>query len=257
MRRNIKLTIEYDGTRYAGWQIQENGTTIQGLIRDAIFKVTAEQVNLTGAGRTDAGVHALGQTANFEIEHSLDAVRFADALNFHLPDDIRIMESSEVTSEFNSRHDAKWRRYRYLMSNRRSALYSHQRWEHHYYVDKELISQSATLVAGEHDFTPFCVVSSRKEDNRCIIYHSAWRLVGNLWVYEIRGNRFLHSMVRSLVGAMVNVATINRDDNSLNLTLDDMGSMLNESVSKRNPFTAPAQGLYLVSVGYEGSGKRL
>jgi tRNA pseudouridine38-40 synthase len=257
MRRNIKLTIEYNGTRYAGWQIQENGPAIQGLIRDAIFKVTAEQVNLTGAGRTDAGVHALGQTANFEIEHALDAIRFADALNFHLPEDIRVLGSSAVALEFNSRRDATWRRYRYLMSNRRSALYRFQRWEHHYRIDEELISKAAAAVVGEHDFTPFCVVASRKEDNRCIIYHSAWRQVGNLWVYEIRGNRFLHSMVRSLVGAMVNVATINRDDNSLNLTLDDMRSMLDGLNSKRSPFTAPALGLYLVSVGYKESGTRI
>lgn len=257
MRRNIRLTIEYDGTRYAGWQIQENAPTIQALIRDAIFKVTAEHVNLTGAGRTDAGVHALGQTANFEIEHPLDAVRFVDALNFHLPDDIRVLESFEVALAFNSRRDATWRRYRYLMSNRRSALYRFQRWEHHYRIDRELISQAAALILGEHDFTPFCVMASRKEDNRCLIHHSAWRLVGSLWVYEIRGNRFLHSMVRSLVGAMVNVATINRDDNSLNLTLDDMRSMLDGSNSKRSPFTAPAQGLYLVSAGYEASGKRI
>jgi tRNA pseudouridine38-40 synthase len=111
------------------------------------------------------------------------------------------------------------------------------------------------LICGKHDFTPFCVVASRKEDNNCVVHHSDWRRVGPLWVYEIRGNRFLHSMVRSLVGAMVNVATINRDNNSLNLTMDDLRSMLNGSNTTRNPFTAPAHGLYLVAVGYPQTGK--
>jgi tRNA pseudouridine38-40 synthase len=255
MRRNIRLTIEYDGTRYAGWQIQEKDATVQGEIRDAIFRVTGEQVNLTGAGRTDAGVHALGQVANFETEHTLEPARFVDAINFHLPEGIRVIESAEVATDFNARFDAVWRRYRYLMSNRRSALYRHQRWEHHYLVDPVALRETAAMICGEHDFTPFCVVASRKDDNHCEIFHSDWRQVGGLWVYEIRGNRFLHSMIRSLVGAMVNVATINRDANSLNLTKDALRSMLNGSNNTRNPFTAPAQGLYLVSVGYSQPGK--
>lgn len=255
MRRNIRLTIEYDGTRYAGWQIQEKDATVQGDIRDAIFRVTGEYVNLTGAGRTDSGVHALGQVANFETENSLGPERFADAINFHLPDDIRVIESVEVPLEFNARFDAVWRRYRYLMSNRRSALYRRQRWEHHYLIDSVALREAAAMICGKHDFTPFCVVASRKEDNQCEIFHSDWRLVGGLWVYEIRGNRFLHSMIRSLVGAMVNVSTINRDANSLNLTMDALRSMLDSSDNRRNPFTAPAQGLYLVSVGYSQPGK--
>jgi tRNA pseudouridine38-40 synthase len=212
-------------------------------------------VRLTGAGRTDAGVHALGQVANFAVDHPLEPARFADAINFHLSDDIRILSSNEVPFEFDARRSAAWRRYRYLMSSRRSALYRKLRWEHHYELDERSLAQAADLIVGEHDFTPFCVVASRKEDNRCTIYHSKWRRFGGLWVYEIRGNRFLHSMVRSLVGAMVNAATVNRDRNSLNLTLDDIGSMLQGLKSERNPFTAPAQGLYLVSVGYNEVGK--
>ena len=193
---------------------------------------------------------------SIEAARIANAGRFADALNFHLPDDIRVIDSTEVGAEFNARFDAVWRRYRYLMSNRRSALYRSRRWEHHYQVDAGKLREVASLVSGEHDFTPFCVVASRKEDNRCTIQHSQWRQIGELWVYEIRGNRFLHSMVRSLVGAMVNVATVNRDSNSLNLTTDGMRSMLDGSNNTRNPFTAPAHGLYLVSVGYPEPGKK-
>jgi tRNA pseudouridine38-40 synthase len=252
--RNVKLVIEYDGSRYSGWQMQERDTTIQGEITEAILKVTGRRVSLNGAGRTDAGVHALGQAANFDIDHSLETSRFVEAINFHLPEDIRILSAEEVAPGFNARRDANWRRYRYLMSNRRSALYRQRRWEHHYHIDESLLRKTAGIILGEHDFTPFCVVSSRKEDNRCMIFHSDWKKVGALWVYEIRGDRFLHSMVRSLVGAMVNVATINRDNNALNLTLDGFASMLSGWNSQRNPFTAPAHGLYLVSVGYKESG---
>jgi tRNA pseudouridine38-40 synthase len=251
--RNIKLTIEYHGARWSGWQMQEREPTVQGEITEAIYKVTGRRVSLVGAGRTDAGVHALGQVANFIVDHPLETARFVDALNFHLADDIRILHADEVAIGFNARRDAHHRRYRYLMSNHRSALYRQLRWEHHYQMDEDLLHRTAALIEGEHDFAPFCVVSSLKEDNHCIIHHSAWRRVGALWVYEIRGNRFLHSMVRSLVGAMVNVATVNRDANALNLTLDDLASMLNGSKSERNPFTAPAHGLYLVSVGYDES----
>jgi tRNA pseudouridine38-40 synthase len=253
--RTIKLTIEYDGSHYAGWQSQENAVTIQSAIGEAIHAVTGQSIHLTGAGRTDSGVHALGQVANFTVDHPLEAARFADAINFHLTDDIRILNSEEVPLGFNARRDAAWRRYRYLMSNRRSALCRKLRWEHHYQVDEGLLNMAAEMILGEHNFAPFCVVASRKEDNRCTVFHSKWRLIGTLWVYEIRGNRFLHSMVRSLVGAMVNVATVNRDRNSLNLTLADIGSMLSGSSNERNPFTAPAHGLYLVSVGYNDVGK--
>lgn len=97
--RNIKLTVEYDGSRYSGWQMQERDTTIQGEITEAIFKVTGQRVSLTGAGRTDAGVHALGQTANFTIEHELETSRFVEAINFHLPEDIRILGAEEVSVE--------------------------------------------------------------------------------------------------------------------------------------------------------------
>lgn len=252
--RSIKLTIEYDGTRYAGWQIQESAQTIQAAITEAIFEVTGQQVQLTGAGRTDAGVHALGQVANFAIEHTLDASKFAEAINYYLPNDVRVMRSEEVELTFNARFDAHWRRYRYLMSNQRSAIYRNLRWEHRFEVDGEVLREAALLVKDVHDFSPFCVVASRKGDNRCEIFHSEWRQIGALWVYEIRGNRFLHSMVRSLVGAMLNVATTNRDHNSLNLTLTEIRSMLNGSGSERNPFTAPAHGLYLVSVGYKETG---
>ncbi|MEW5993387.1 MAG: tRNA pseudouridine(38-40) synthase TruA [Candidatus Zixiibacteriota bacterium] len=248
--RNIRLTIEYKGANFAGWQIQSNQRTIQGEITDAIFKTTACQVNVIGAGRTDAGVHALGQVANFRIDHSLDPARYRDALNFYLPEDIRIRDSAEVNLDFHARRDAVSKRYRYLFSTEKSALYRDLRWERPVQLDGALLRGAAKLIKGEHDFAPFCVAASRKESNLCRVYSSHWRQVGPLLVFEIRGDRFLHGMVRSLVGAMVNLATVEQDDNPHNLTLKKFANIMDSPEQERVAFTAPPQGLYLVSVQY-------
>ena len=142
-------------------------------------------------------------------------------------------------------------RYRYLVGFEKSALYRHLRWECRHQVDFDLLAEAARLVMGEHDFTPFCVVSSRKDSNICRIDHSRWRRVGPLLVYEIRGNRFLHSMVGSLVGCMVNLAATDPDNNKLNLTLEEFENIIKVSTNQRIMFTAPAHGLYLVSVEYK------
>ena len=248
--KNIKLTVQYKGTSFAGWQIQDSQKTVQGEITEAVFKVTGQRVNLIGAGRTDSGVHALAQTANFRIEHELEPERYRDALNYYLNDDIIITESCQVDLEFHSRFDALSRRYRYLLSAEKSALYRELRWEHRRTLSFERLQQAAEIVTGEHDFTSFCVVSSRKDNNICQIMYSKWLKIGPLWVYEIRGNRFLHSMVRSLVGGMVNLADENPDNNLLNLTLEQFSDIINSQTEERVTFTAPSRGLYLVSVGY-------
>ena len=248
--RNIKLLIQYEGTLYNGWQIQPEANTIQGRLGEAIFKTTGINVNLLGAGRTDAGVHALGQVANFRIDHRLEPERYTDALNYYLPEDIRVMLSEEVPYEFHSRFDAQARRYRYLMSSEPSAVYRNLRYHHRSAIDPERLRAAAELVIGEHDFSAFCVTASRKENNTCKVTNSRWCLVGPLWVYEISGNRFLHSMVRSLVGAMLNLAAIKPDRNRLNLTLDTFSDIIIVPGEGRVSFTAPACGLYLVKVIY-------
>jgi tRNA pseudouridine38-40 synthase len=248
--KNIKLVIEYKGTIYAGWQIQADQRTIQGEITNAILKTTGQNVNVIGAGRTDAGVHALGQMANFIIDHDLDPVRYRDALNYYLDDEIRIHSSEEVPIEFHARKDAIHKRYRYLVCGQKSALYRDYRWEYEPDLDIELLRKAAQLLIGTHDFTAFCVVNSRKENNECQIYHSQWAKIGPLLVFEIRGNRFLHHMVRSLVGGMVNLATTCRDHHPENLTLEQFADIIHAPKDRRVVFTAPAQGLYLVSVTY-------
>jgi len=249
--RNIKIIIEYDGTHYAGWQIQQDQITIQEKLVEAVAKVTGAQVNLIGAGRTDAGVHALNQVANFRIEHRLEPERYRDALNYYLPEDIRVRSSEEVPLAFHASFDAAFRRYRYLVSGEKSAIFRNQRYHCPVELDIELLRAAATEVKGEHDFQPFCVVSSRQKSNVCRVFRSRWVQVGPLLAYEVRANRFLHSMVRSLVGAMLNLAAIDPDRNSMNLTLEGFRNIIHATTDERVAFTAPAHGLYLVSVGYQ------
>jgi tRNA pseudouridine38-40 synthase len=247
--RNIRLELEYFGLSFAGWQTQKDQVTVQGEVSSAIRETTGQTVNVIGAGRTDAGVHALGQVANFRIEHNLEPERYREALNYHLPDDIRVTRSSEAPMDFHSRFDAKFRRYRYLIGTEPSALFRHYRWFQEG-LDFDQLWAAAVHVIGEHDFSAFCVASSRLDNNTCLIEHSRWRRIGPLLTYEIRGNRFLHSMVRSLVGGMVNLARSRPDRNPDNLTLDSFEDIILDPGDRRVVFTAPAHGLYLVSVGY-------
>ena len=248
--RNIRLLIEYEGTAYSGWQIQNDQPTIQGTATQAIKRVTNREVNLIGAGRTDAGVHALGQVANFKIVHKLASDRFSEAINYYLPEDIRVKHSDEVSSDFHARFNATKRRYRYLVGTEKSAIYRNLRYFYPKTLNFEHLRKAAVIVTGEHDFGPFCVVASRKEDNRCIVHAAHWRKFGPLLVFEITANRFLHSMVRSLVGSMLNLATLEPDAHPGNLTLERFADIILNPRDQRAAFTAPAHGLYLVSVAY-------
>lgn len=248
--RNIRIIVNYDGSAFAGWQYQPEQRTVQGELCRAIKSVTGSEVNLLAAGRTDAGVHALAQVANFRIEHSLPAERFEPAMNSYLEDDVRVLESAEVPIEFHARFDAREKHYRYLIGRRQSAVFRNQRWFMPNPVDFARLQKAAALILGEHDFSAFCVTGSLKEDNRCQVSYSRWFQYGDLLIYEIRGNRFLHHMVRSLVGGMINLAEAKQDNNRDNLTIERFADIITSPENVRNVFTAPARGLYLVSVRY-------
>lgn len=249
--QNIKLIIEYDGTAYSGWQTQKESPSVQSEIIKAIKKVTGKDISLIGAGRTDAGVHAYGQTANFVIDHNIEPTRYRDAINHFLPDDILIHSATEVPIEFNSRRDAESKLYRYRVGLMPSALELNRRWYYGFDLDFELLTKAAALIEGEHDFAAFCVIASRQESNICRIKRAEWRRSEAELFFEIIGNRFLHNMVRVLVGGMINLATVNKDQNSRNLTLDSFADILNAPGEGRVEFTAPSRGLYLVSVQYD------
>lgn len=241
--RNIKITIEYDGGNYAGWQFQPNQRTVQGELEKAIKKLTGSKATLYGAGRTDAGVHALGQVANFRTGSALPIGKYCDGLNFYLPEDIRILHSQSVSAAFHARYDAIYRQYRYLIGLEKSALNGRRRWEIKDKPDIQLLNDAADYILGEHDFTACCVVSSQKANNRCLVYKSHWRQHGTVLIYDIMADRFLHTMIRSLVGLMMERG---RGGMTMKRYKDILEGGDHAAIKK----VAPPRGLYLVSVGY-------
>ncbi len=244
--KNIRLIVEYNGAYYCGWQVQPDENTVQREMVEAIRKVTGKEVTLYAAGRTDSGVHALGQVVNFRIEHDLPIEKYKDAINYFLPRSILVKKAEQVADNFSARYSAIWRKYKYVISRERSALYHDYRWEYQYSLNVERMEEIAAYILGRHDFSAFCKVASLKEKNECEIYQSHWRSHGSLLVYEIRANRFLHTMVRSLVGVM----TLAGRENDY-LTLKNFKDIMDSKDHTLVKMVAPARGLYLVEVGYD------
>jgi tRNA pseudouridine38-40 synthase len=247
-KKNIRLDIQYDGGEFSGWQFQPNARTVQGEIEKAIEKVTGQKISIYAAGRTDAGVHALGQVANFYIEHHIQPEKYKDAINYYLPQTILISKAVEVEQNFHARKSAHWRYYRYIIGRNRSALYYNRRWEYTCRLDIERMNEIAEYIKGLFDFSAFCTVASQKENNECNILESMWRKEEDRYIYEIKGNRFLHTMVRSLVGSMVEAGKETKPSEFL--TLNKFKLLLQSKDHTRLKTVAPPQGLYLVAVGY-------
>ncbi len=243
MTRNLKLKIEYDGTDFSGWQRQLDLRTVQGAIEDQLKKITQEAITLTGSGRTDVGVHALEQVANFKTESKLGLDSIFKGLNSLLPEDILIKDIEEMNLDFNSRYKAKSRVYRYKIYLGKNVFLRRYAWEVSYPLDLEKINSATQITLGEHDFTSFCVSESAKEDNRCYIIKAFWEKDENKLEFEIEADRFLHTMVRSLVGTLIDLGRGY-------FSLDDFKEILNARDHKKAGLTAPAKGLYLVKVNY-------
>lgn len=206
MKRNIKIIFEYDGTAYHGWQYQDNLTTVQGTLETAIFKLTGETLRVTASGRTDAGVHARGQVANFKIEKKMPLHSIEKGLNFYLPDDISVKSVEEVLPDFNARFQAKTRIYQYYISTEQTALMRNFCWQFFQKFDTEILNPLAKMLIGDHDFGAFSRVQVQAKHKRCIVYESCWFQEKGLWVYRIAANRFLHGMVRTIVGTIIDTA---------------------------------------------------
>ncbi|SYZ73915.1 tRNA pseudouridine synthase A [Candidatus Zixiibacteriota bacterium] len=242
---NIRLDIQYKGTDFAGWQFQPSERTIQGELETAIGRVTGKRVVLTGAGRTDAGVHALGQVANFRVDHNIHPEKYKDAINYYLPRTILVTRSSEVPAEFDARRSARSRYYRYIIDRQKTALYYEYRWEYPGQLSPARMNEAAAILTGRQDCSAFCTVSSQKENNDCEIYTCGWADEDSLLIFEIRANRFVHSMVRSIVGLM---AEMGKDKEYL--TLEEFKDIMASGDHTRIKHVAPARGLYLVGVEY-------
>ena len=242
--RNLKLTIQYDGTRYCGWQKQPNSSGIQGTIEYAIYEITKEKLNIIGSGRTDAGVHALGQVANFKTNSSIPAARIPDALNAKLPKDISIIDCQEVSEDFHSRYSATGKIYRYLIYNKpyRSPLYKDTSYHVRYDLDIQKMRSEAQSLLGTHDFKGFMSSGSSVKDTVREIYDIRLSKQEDLIVLEVEGNGFLYNMVRIIVGTLVDIGR-----GRINKCLKEIVESKSRSECGH---TAPAHGLFLKKVDY-------
>jgi tRNA pseudouridine38-40 synthase len=243
--RNIKLTIEYDGTGYHGWQFQPSLETIQGTIEAKLAQITGESVRLVASGRTDTGVHALGQVANFKTHSSLDAQSFLRALNSLLPEDIRIKDVEEVDEAFHARFSARGKVYEYRIFNGElpSPFHRHYSWFVPGRLDLESMREAALKLKGRHDFSSFCSAGSDSSSPFREIYDIDVEVRGNLVVIQVEANAFLKQMVRNIVGGLVEVG-------KGKLTPSQFGDILEARDRRKAGMPASAQGLFLVKVNY-------
>jgi len=203
-----------------------------------------EEINLIGAGRTDVGAHALAQVANFKTKTELDLKAIFEGANSLLPDDVLVREIEEVDPDFNARYSARSKIYRYRIYLKRTALLKRYVWEVLVPVDIEKIKEATMAILGQHDFSSFCVAKSTRENNLCHVMYPEWTKRNQSLVFEIEADRFLHSMVRCLVGTLVDVGRGH-------FSPSDFIDILEAKDRKRAGLTAPAKGLYLMKVNYQ------
>lgn len=240
----IKLTLEYDGAGYVGWQVQPNGPSLQARVRDALADLLGEEVEVTASGRTDAGVHALGQVVAFTTGRSLPLKAYRKGLNGLLPPDIAVVSAEEVPAEFDPRRWARGKRYRYLVSNRpgRSPLRRRTHWEIFPPLRLEPMREAAPCLIGRHDFSAFrgagCQAHHAVRELREVLVEGT---PGDAFTLEVEGTAFLKHMVRNLVGSLVEIGRGRQPVEWLAETL------ASRDRTRAGP-TAPAHGLFLVEV---------
>jgi tRNA pseudouridine38-40 synthase len=243
----LALLLEYDGTCYSGWQRQKNAPSVQEEIERAFEHLTQVQCDVIGSGRTDAGVHGYGQVAHAAIPVSctIPEEKFARALNSVLPTDIRIRSVRCVSDEFHARFQAVRREYCYTLSHHYSVFRRRYSWQVRVPFNAALLARAAEVFLGKHDFTTFSKLNHDTEHYHCAVEHSEWREIEHgVWQYRIAANRFVYGMVRSIVGAMIDVASHKR-------TADDLRAALARCNRAFASPLAPPVGLILWRVRYE------
>ena len=239
----LKLIIEYDGTDFVGWQSQLNGRAVQDEIIRALHQVLGEEVTLIGAGRTDSGVHARGQVAGFRTENVIAPGKLFNALNGTLPEDVRIHAVEEVPAAFHARFDARQRRYSYHISLKPTALDRRVSWFVKSPLDVQLMNAAAEQVIGKHNFGAFCKHEVEVENRVCTVVRSRWIREGDHLVYDVAADRFVHGMVRALVGTMVDIGRGHTP-------IEKLGEILASRSRSEARGNAPARGLCLEEVLY-------
>ncbi len=244
-----RLTIEYEGTRYSGWQEQKNARTVVGELRRAISETAGEIRELGGAGRTDAGVHAIAQVAHLKLPRPVDVEEFRWATNNWLPSDIHVTDCTLTADRFHSRHHAASRVYLYQISTRRTAFAKKFVWWVKHALDDRAIARSAALLPGEHDFRLFCERPDDQSSTRVRVHRAEIATAGSLILFRIEASHFVWKMVRRVVGTLVKVGTgeITERDFKTLLAARPIPGAANTA-----PWTAPPSGLFLERVTYEG-----
>ena len=241
--RNILLTIEYCGTNYCGWQNQPNGISVQSVIEKALKKLTNSDIQIAGSGRTDAGVHAYGQTATFKTDCNIPIQNFHLAINSIIPDDIRIIKAEEKKEDFHARYSATAKKYVYKILNKHinSAFQSDRVWHISKKINVEAMKEASKEIIGTHDFSAFMATGSSIKDTTREIYNiDITENCGKILI-EVFGNGFLYNMVRIITGTLVEIGQ-GKDINIKEVL---------ESKDRTNAgITAPPQGLYLKEVIY-------
>lgn len=242
---NIKLIIEYEGTAYGGWQSQQNAPTVQDALLEAISRVTGERAVLYGSGRTDSGVHALGQVANFKTEADIPTERYTAALNTLLPDDIRVQSSCAVPDAFHAQFSAKGKRYRYTICNSRpgTALRRRTSWHVAQKLDTEAMERAAAHFTGTHDFSAFQSSGGVERETVKTVSLSRITAEGAFIHYDIAAGGFLYNMARIIAGTLVKVGRGK-------LSPEEIPAIIESGDRGMAGPTAPAKGLCLMEVYY-------
>ncbi len=249
--RNLKLTIAYDGTDYHGWQVQPNGITVQAELERALLRFTGgrDRVTVVGSGRTDAGVHAWGQVANWFYRGSLPCERIQAALNSLLSAAVRVRRVEEADSTFHARKSARAKTYLYVVDNAPYANPLLRRWAWHVPrpLDLAALRAAAGALVGEHDFLSFKAADGETLTSRRTVYQARWRRRGTVLLFFVRGNGFLKNMVRIMVGTLVDCGRGRRRP-------EEMAAIIAAADRRAAGITAPARGLTLRSVEYQAPG---
>lgn len=244
--RNIRLVIEYDGKSFNGWQKQPNKLNIQGEIEQAIGELTGEQIDLIASGRTDAGVHALGQVANFKTESNIPVEKFPYAINSKLKKSIVIKSAEEVDERFHSRYSVKEKTYRYTINNSKQGSAIFRDMEYHFPIelDVQKMQEAAKYLEGEHDFASFKASGTSSKSSVRTIYNAVVKQEGERIFIELTGNGFLYNMIRIISGTLLDVGIHKIEP-------EDVAKIIEEKNRLSAGKTLPARGLCLVEVKYK------
>jgi len=243
--RNLKLTIAYEGTDFEGWQYQPQKRTVQGVIQAAIREITKQGHTIVGAGRTDAGVHAIGQVANFKTTFHIALENLKRALNSLLPKDVYVRDIVEVPLEFHARYSAKAKVYEYRILQRKEPDVFMRRYVWHVFhnLRPEFLRRCLECLVGEHDFSSFSASGSSVKTFVRKMYDASLAVNGDMFVLRFKANGFLRHMVRNIVGTLIQLDVKGKE-------VDELVKIMEKKDRKVAGITAPPQGLYLVEVIY-------